>query len=85
MSTQQMSKCLEELRKANLPVLPRTCELCGFGPCRNKLSPPKPDMTPEVLADKLLRAAGSGLRHYTTRSREDILQAAREIMTELGK
>ncbi len=30
----------------------------------------------EALAEIILRAAGSSLRHYTTRSREEILEAA---------
>ena len=53
--------------------------------CSKELKPEPPALTPETLADKILRAAGSGLRHYTTRSRDDILQAAREIMEELSK
>ena len=76
--------CSEELRKDG-KAYPRTCAECGFGPCRKKLKPEPAPLTPETLADKILRAAGSGLRHYTTRSREDILQAAREIMKELSK
>ena len=30
----------------------------------------------EALAEIILHAAGSSLRHYTTRSREEILEAA---------
>ena len=33
-------------------------------------------MTPETLADAILQAAGSGLRHYTATSRQRIIDAA---------
>lgn len=79
-----MSNCSEELRKEG-KAYPRTCASCGFGPCRNKLKADPPPRTAETLADKILRAAGSGLRHYQTRTRDDILKAAREIMEELAK
>ena len=36
-----------------------------------------PPMTPaEALAEAILHAAGSGLRHYTPRNREAIISAA---------
>lgn len=37
-------------------------------------------MTPEILAEIILRAAGSGLRHYTTRTRWEILEAAQKAI-----
>jgi hypothetical protein len=37
-------------------------------------------MTPEQLADKILRAAGSKLAHYDPVSKERIIEAAREGM-----
>ena len=37
-------------------------------------------MTPEQLAEVILRAAGSGLRHYTPQSRERIIEAARQAI-----
>lgn len=40
-------------------------------------------MTPEQIAEAILTAAGSSLRHYTTRTRDDILNAAQEIKDKL--
>lgn len=36
-------------------------------------------MTPEQLADAILTAAGSSLRHYTPQSREAIIRAASQF------
>lgn len=41
-------------------------------------------MTPEQLADLILRAAGSGLRNYTTKSKQDILDAAAESIKAIN-
>lgn len=40
-------------------------------------------MTPEMIAQKILHAAGSGLRHYTPQSLERIKAAAKEIRTAI--
>ena len=42
-------------------------------------------MTLEKLAEAILRAAGSGLRHYTPRSREEIVAAAEKAIEEIKK
>lgn len=38
-----------------------------------------------ALAEKILNAAGSGLRHYTEESRREILKAAQEAIKNLNK
>ncbi|MFE3839192.1 hypothetical protein [Pseudogemmobacter sonorensis] len=40
-------------------------------------------MTPEQLADTILRAAGSALRHYTPTNRAAIIDAAREAIAQI--
>ena len=39
-------------------------------------------MTPSDIADRILRAAGSGLRHYTPQSRAAIEAAAAEALRD---
>lgn len=46
----------------------------------------EPKMTPaEKLADQILRAAGSGLQHYTPQSKEKILKAADAAISAVKK
>jgi len=40
------------------------------------------DMTPSDIADRILRAAGSGLRHYTPQSKAAIQAAAAEALRD---
>jgi|GEM_PF-6645971 len=79
-----MKECAIVLKREKKPA-PAICATCGYGPCRNKLDLPPEPLTPEKLADKILCAAGSGLRHYQTRTRDDIITVARQIMEELEK
>ncbi len=37
-------------------------------------------MKAEILAERILIAAGSGLRHYTERSRKEIVKAASDAI-----
>ena len=41
-------------------------------------------MTPETLAEAILTAAGSSLRHYTPQARAEIIEAARKSIAEIG-
>lgn len=42
-------------------------------------------MTPAQLADAILKAAGSGLRHYTDYNRERICAEAAKAIEEIKK
>jgi hypothetical protein len=55
-----MTECQQELRAAGRPY-PRTCPICGLGPCQRRPKPqvPQPD---DVLMRLKLFTEGSGLR-----------------------
>lgn len=43
-----------------------------------------PMINAEELAEKILRAAGSGLKHYMPKTKEEILAAAQSIIDKLA-
>lgn len=40
-------------------------------------------MTPEQLAEAILRAAGSSMRHFMPRTKEEVLKAAAEALEQI--